>query len=534
MPHPIPSQRGRASSVFSASLLLTASTLLSGLLGLVRSKLIASYFGVSSAVDAYSSAFQLPEAIAYLLIGGVASATFVKLLTQYESEGRQAEGDRALSNILNVMLIVLSLVMVVAGVFAPQYVRIAFKFQDPETARLCVQLTRLLLVNQLFLFAGGVFGSRLMVRKIFTYQALQPLIYNGGIIVGAVTLHARLGVHSLAIGAVAGSFFGFFLIQFIGARSVGMRWSPVFNFRDPALAQWIRLSLPLMLGQTLVTFDPWIRSHFASETKGAISLMNYASMIFFLPMRIIGPAAGAASLPFFASLWLQEKAKYQGAVNRSVSRLMAVSILLTSVMIALAGPIIDVALRGGRFHGTDATDTAHLLVLFCISLIFWASQNIYSRAFYAAGNTVTPMISGTVVLLLSLPLYSVLFKHYGLPGLVIASDIGMAGHMISLAVLLDRKRMVPIAGLEWVELAKAAFASLLGGFAAHASLGYLPAANTFAESLERLLVGGTLWFVVIAVVLLLTKSALPNVILRKKAPPATIAPLTEPADAPDQ
>ena len=162
-----------------------------------------------------------------------------------------------------------------------------------------MQLTRLLLVNQLFLFAGGVFGSRLLVRKIFLYQAMQPLLYNGGIIVGALLLHRTLGIYSLAIGAVLGAFFGFFLINFIGSRSVGMRWSPEFDLRDPALHEWIRLSLPLMLGQSLVTLDPWIRNHFAGPVHGAIALMNYSRQAFNAPMNMIGPAAGAASLPFF-------------------------------------------------------------------------------------------------------------------------------------------------------------------------------------------------------------------------------------------
>lgn len=514
--------------------MLMGSALLSGLLGLVRSKLIAYYFGVGSAVDAYTGAFQLPEMISYLVIGGVASTTFVKMLTQYESEGREDDGDRALSNILNVMLVVLSAVMVLAGVFAPQYVRYVVNIRDRDTADLCVQLTRILLVNQVFLFAGGVFGSRLLVRKVFTFQALQPLIYNCGIIAGAVLLHGHIGVHGLAIGAAAGAFLGFFLINFIGARSIGMRWTPSFDWKDPALASWVRLSLPLMLGQTIVTLDPWFRNHFAGPIPGAISLMNYSRTIFNAPLSIIGPAAGAASLPFFASLWVKDRSAFESAVNRSVSRLLAVSLLLTSVLIALANPIIDVALRGGRFRGADAAEAAHLLVLFCLSLVFWASQNLYSRAFYAAGNTLTPMISGTVVTVFSFPVYALLFRWYSIPGLVIASDIAIAAHMLALVVLLDRKRMVRAAGLEWMDLAKAALASLLGGFAAHALLKWLPAGITFTAGLERLMGGAALWVAVSAAVLLLTKSSLPSVVLRRKAPPATTAPLTEAADAPDQ
>ena len=391
-------------------------------------------------------------------------------------------------------------------------------FDSPATrAPLRAIDKRLLLVNQLFLFAGGVFGSRLLVRKIFLYQAMQPLLYNGGIIVGAVLLHRTLGIYSLAIGAVLGAFLGFFLINFIGSRTVGMRWSPRFDLRDPALHEWIRLSLPLMLGQSLVTLDPWIRNHFAGPVHGAIALMNYSRQAFNAPMNMIGPAAGAASLPFFATLWVtRDIAKFSDAVNRSVSRLMGVSLLLTGWMVAVASPLIDLMLRRGHFNRADAEAAAELFLLFALSLVFWTSQNLYARAFYAAGNTLTPMISGTVVTVLSLPVYALLFRNNGIAGLVIASDLGIAAHMVALAVLLHRRRMVSLVGLEWAELGRALLAAVCSGVGALLVLHTLPPGSSHTDSFVRLLAGSIIWLVIAAAVLLLTRSALPNAILRRR------------------
>ncbi len=495
------------------------SALLSGVLGLLRGKLIAFLFGGGTPqVDAYTGAFQLPDTISYLLIGGIASTTFVKLLTQYTAEGREVEGDRALSNILNVMALILAGALVLAAVFAPWYVRVAFKnFDSPATATLCVRLTRLLLVNQMFLFAGGVFGSRLLVRKIFLYQAMQPLLYNIGMIAGAVLLHRRVGVYSLAWGAVAGAFLGFFLVNFFGARSIGMRWTPELDLRHPALRQWLRLSLPLMLGQSLVTLDPWIRNHFAGEVHGAIALMNYARQLFNAPMNMIGPAAGAASLPFFATLWAGgDVAKFSAAVNRAVTRLLSVSLLLTAWMVALAGPVVDVALRGGRFNAGDAAAAASLFVLFALSLVFWTSQNLYARAFYGAGNTLTPMLSGTAVTVLSLPVYAALFHADGVRGLVIASDLGIAAHMVALAVLLHRRRMVSIAEMNYVELGKALLASLLSGASAVMVVRGMPTGESHLANFLRLAVGSAVWLGVAYGVLLATRSSLPHAILRRR------------------
>lgn len=510
---------GKTQSAYSASLLLMISALLSGVLGLVRNKLIAQIFGAGPAVDAYNAAFELPDVIYYLLIGGVASTTFVKLLSTYESNGTLEEGDRALSNILNVVGLSL-LIAIVAGEFlAPLYVH--YKFHDfrgdQQTAAMCVHMTRILLPNQLLLLAGGVFGSRLLLRKIFIYQAMMPLLYNGGIIAGALLFGKWLGIYSLAVGAAGGAVLGFFLINFLGARRIGMRWSPSFDLRHPALREWLRLSLPLILGQSIVTLDPVIRSYFAADIVGGISLMKYSRDLFAAPMGIVGPAAGLASLPFFATLWSDGNvAKFSSAVNRSVSRLLAVSLLLTSWMIALAGPIINVALSGGRFRGHDANSAAPLFILFCLSLVFWTSQNLYARAFYGAGNTLTPMLSGTVVTVLSLPVYALLFHHHGIPGLVIASDIAIAAHMVALAVLLHRKRMVSLAELEWLEMGKALLAALAGGLAIFVAERVLPLGSTHTANLLRIVLGSCVWLGVVLGMLVATGSALPRAILRRK------------------
>ena len=161
-----------------------ASTVMSGMLGLVRTKYIALLFGAGPATDAYYAAFQLPDMINYFLVGGVASISLVTILSRYRESGDEAGGDRALSVVLNGMLVVLGAGILLGEIFAPLYTRVAFHDFDPGRAALCTSLTRLLLPAQLFFFAGGVLGSKLLVRKIFLYQAVTPLLYNVGIIAG--------------------------------------------------------------------------------------------------------------------------------------------------------------------------------------------------------------------------------------------------------------------------------------------------------------------------------------------------------------
>ncbi len=480
-------------SAYAATLLLMSSSLLSGLLALIRTKYIAHVFGAGKLTDAYIKAFDLPDMIYYFLVGGVASITLVTILNRYREAGDEAGADRALSVVLNAMAAVLVGGIVLAEFLAPLYVRTFAPKFDAETTALCVSLTRVLLPAQLFFFVGGVLGSRLLVRKIFIYQALTPLIYNLGIILGGVFLSARFGIYSLAIGVIAGALIGSALLNALGAFRGGLRYHAVLNFRDPAFTEWLRLSLPLIVGVSLTMADKWILGYFASADQGAITRLNTAKTLFNAPLSVIGLAAGAASLPFFSSLFAQGRMyDFNAAVSRSVSRLIAVSMLLAGWMIALSMPIVDL-FRGGSFTHDDAVSTARYMALFAVTLALWSAQGIYARAFYAARNTLTPAISGTAVTLLSIPVYATLFHHIGIDGLAIASDIGILAHTASLAVLLHRKRLVSLACLEGGELLRSLGAAILGYAGARAVVALVPRGKGHMGDVLVILLASAVW-----------------------------------------
>ncbi|HEY4356181.1 MAG TPA: lipid II flippase MurJ [Acidobacteriaceae bacterium] len=508
---------GSSQSAKHAALILMASNLLSGVLGLVRTKYINHIFGASPAIDAYNAAFQLPDMISYFLVGGVGSATLVTMLTRFREKGDVEGEDRTLSAVLNAMLAVLAVAIVLAEFLAPLYTRIMFPLFDPERAALCTKLTRLLLPGQIFFFAGGVFGARLLARKIFLYQAVTPLIYTLGIIVGAVTLSGRIGVYSLPVGVLLGVALGPGLLTAVGAFRNGLHYTPVLSLRHPAFLEWLRLNLPLMLGFTVGMADKWILAYFASADVGGISRLTVAKSLFNAPLGVIGAAAGAASLPFFASLHAQGREyDFSNSVGRSVSRLLAAGALVSAWMIALAPWLLDL-FRGGKFHRGDAAETAQYFAIFAVTLGIWSAQGIYARAFYAAGNARTPLIAGTIITVLSLPVYWGLFQMIGTTGLSYASDIGMTAYTVALAVLLHRKRLVSLLDLEFGELGRAIVASVAAYGAAAVLVHLLPPVTSHNGDFWILAAGTVMWGVVAAGVLLLTKSKLPQQLLRRKA-----------------
>jgi len=499
----------------SATLLLTLSALLSRVIGLIRDQYIAYQFGAGHNTDAYNVAFYLPEWINYLLVGGAASITFVTILDRYRAANDEAEGERALSIILNTMVIVLGSAILLAEIFTPLFTRIYFDPASPQGI-LCTRITRILLPAQLFFFAGGVLASVLLVRKQFSFQAISPLIYNLGIIFGGVLLASRMGISSLGVGALIGAILGPFALNAYGAYRAGLRYHRILDLNHHGLREWVRLSLPLMLGVTIITLDNQILGYFAKHGAGDISRLNYAKRLFTAPMAIIGQAAGAASLPFFASLFGRNQfASFASAVNRSVSRLVAFSLLGSAAMIALAQPAVDLIFRRGSFNAADATATATYFAIFAISLALWTAQAIYARAFYAAGETFAPMLAGTIITIVSIPLYWQLHRHFGVIGLAWASNLAILLQTATLAILAHRRHLIPIigppgpyAGLDRPEIARAAIAAIVSLAGTTLLLHLDPQPQTYRGDLIALSLGGLTWAILAAATLQLTGSKL--------------------------
>jgi putative peptidoglycan lipid II flippase len=352
---------------------------------------------------------------------------------------------------------------------------------------------------------------------LFLLPAFGPLLYNVAIIVGGVIGSHRFGISSLAYGALAGSFIGPFLVNAIGAARIGTGFSISFDTKNPAFREWVRLSIPLMLGVSLVTADDWILRYFASSSAGDITRLNYAKRLFAVPIAVLGQAVSQASLPFFAKLFGEKRMQeFADTVNGSIYRILAASLLASSFMMAAALPLIDLVYRRGHFLFRDSQETAVYFFWFSFSLAFWSAQGLYSRAFYAAGNTLTPMVASSIITLASLPIYSALYHGLSTVGLAIASDIGIIANTLALAILLHLRKLVPANQLEWGEVAKSGFTACIAGVLSFEVAKLVMASNSRSADLKALALISITWAAAVAAGLWITKSKLPADLRRRK------------------
>jgi putative peptidoglycan lipid II flippase len=515
-------------SAFSATLLLMSAVMLSRVVGYIREAYIAYAFGAGQRTDAFVAAFTLPDWLNYIVAGGAASITFISIYTRFLAEKREADAQKTFSIVITVMTVVMIAGTIVTEIFTPQFVSWMFgpsaahKGFTAEQIELCVHLTRILLPAQIFFYVGGVVSAVLLSHRLFLFPAFGPLLYNVFIILGGVLGGRHFGISALAYGALAGSIAGPFLASVIGAARIGTGYHPSFDVTNPAFREWVKLSVPLMLGVSLVTADDWILRHYASGGVGDISHLNYAKRLFAVPIAVLGQATGQASLPFFARLFNEKRLEEFGTtVNDSVYRVSAASFLATGWMMAAAFPLIDLVYRRGQFLLSDTQTTAIYFFWFSLSLALWSAQGLYARAFYAAGNTLTPMVAVSVITAASLPVYSLLFHSYGVVGLAWASDIGIGANLLALAFLLHYRKLVSLRTLRWDELGKSALTAVVaGGISLEVAKSVpLPAyghGSRITDVLQLALISIT-WAAATAAGLWLLKSQLPNDLRRRKA-----------------
>jgi putative peptidoglycan lipid II flippase len=421
-------QRSVGSRMGLAAMLLGASILLSKLLGFLRDAIIAYTHGASYATDAYYAAFTLPDLMSYFLAGGTLSITFIPLFSSYISRGDEEGGWKMFSTIATTMGFFLVLIMIGLELLAPYLIPLVNPgfANDPRQLELAIQMTRIVIPAQLAFYLGGMLQATLFVREVFWPAALAPLVYNICIIAGGLLLEPYIGIRGFSVGVVVGAMLGPLLLPVWAARK-RIKYRFRFDLRDKDLHTFLLLSLPLMVGVSLVTVDEWLLRYFGSmSADGAITWLNNSRKMMMVLFAVIGQAAGQAALPYLTRLYHEGKEEEMGAMlARSLQRVGFLSLIAAAGLMVAAEPIIFLVFQRGEFMPADATQTAGLLVFFAFGLVAWASQALVVRGFYARKNTITPMLIGTAVVAVSLPIYWWLYRNYGVEGLAASTSIGI-------------------------------------------------------------------------------------------------------------
>jgi len=344
-----------------ATMIMMASIFLSRVIGYARELVIAAVAGADTAVDAYRVAFSLPEILNHVLASGFLSVTFIPIFSKYLSNDDEAGAWNIFSVILTTFGVFLALLVLLGVIYSPQILPLlALGRKDPEFLAQAVHMTRIILPAQLFFFAGGILMAVQFAKEQFWIPALAPLVYNLGIISGGLIWGPSLGMAGFSWGALTGAFIGNFLIQIIGARKVGLRFKPRFDLRHKDLHRYTLLTLPLMVGLTMV-FSMEIFSKFFGSylPDGGIAWLDYAKTIMMMLVGFFGQAIGVASFPFLARLAAEKRWNEMNRTLNTLLRHLATMVIPTAIlMYVLRHEIVRVLFERVRFRPEDTEMTA--------------------------------------------------------------------------------------------------------------------------------------------------------------------------------
>ncbi len=381
-----------------AAYVLAGFSVLSQILALVRDRTFAHVFGAGPVLDSYFAAFRIPDLIFAFLTLFVSSFALVPLLSSREERAQGA----LVGNVLFAFGFVSIVVSLVLWFFIPSIVPIMFPGFSAEAIADTIALSRIMLIQPVLLGLSSIATSVIQVMRRFVIYALAPILYNVGIIFGALVLVPEMGVIGLGWGVVIGAVLHVLaqVIPIIGhARHIQL---PTLRSLQESVIEVALPSVPRALALSSQQVLLLVFASIASLTvSGTISALSFASNLQSVPLTIIGISYAAAIFPALASLFSKNDiVGFTKEVWASVRHIIFWTMPAIMLMIVLRAHIVRIILGSGEFSWSDTRLTAAILALFALSLIAQSVILIFSRAYYAAQSSLVPIlvnVGGTCV-----------------------------------------------------------------------------------------------------------------------------------------
>jgi putative peptidoglycan lipid II flippase len=408
------------------------ATITSRVFGLVRDQVLAYYFGAGDAMDAFRVAFRVPNLVRDLFAEGAMSAAFVPTFTrQLTLHGRERAWHLA-SSVINALLIVTSAIVIAGMVFAEPLVRLfASEFAAvPGKLALTVELTRIMFPFLTMVAVAAALMGMLNSLGHFFVPALAPAMFNVASIAIAVVfipLAPAMGVEPMvmvAVGTLVGGI-GQLAIQWPPLRREGFRHRLVLDVRDEGLRHVLLLMGPGTIGMAATQINVFVNTVLATgEGTGAVSWLDFAFRVMYLPIGLFGVSIAAAATPAVSRMVAEgDFARIRSTIAGAIGLMLLLNVPAALGLIVLARPIVAVIFEHGSFTADDTAATAAALQLYAIGLVGYSVVRIVSPTFYALRRSRIPVIASAGSVVVNVALNLVLVREMGYRGLALGTSI---------------------------------------------------------------------------------------------------------------
>lgn len=433
-------------SLIRAASLIGVLTLVSRVLGFAREMILARVLGAGLAADAFNLAFKLPNIFRRLFAEGAFSAAFVPLFSREKAEAGLEAARRFAEDVLAVLVVVLLLLTALVEAAMPAVVWLlngGGGFTDiPGKFDLAVSLSRLTFPYLGFIALAALCGGILNSLSRFAASAAAPILLNLCLIGAMLGFHGSdiVTAHALAIAASLAGLLQFLWLLWACRRagvSLRLRWPAM----SPRVRQFGRQVAPAAFGAGLYQVGQLIDLFFASHLpQGALSYLNYADRLNQLPLGVVGIALGTALLPALATHIAQkDEIAAVHLQNRAAELALFLALPAAAALLVLAEPLTTAFYLGGRFGPEDAAWTAAVLKGLAAGLPAYVLVKVLTPAFFARGDTGTPVRTAAAALVLNVVLILLLIGRLQVAGLAWATAIAAWANCVMLYVALRRR-----------------------------------------------------------------------------------------------
>lgn len=463
-------------TILSAAFILAFASGINAILGFVKARLLAANFGVSNSLAIFYTADKIPNLIYTVLIVGAISTVFIPVFTGLLKKDKK-EAYKIASSIMIATFILFFVLGTLVFVFSEQIMKIlAVGTFSQEEIKLGSDLIKIMIASQIFLVAGSLVTSVLQSFKYFLIPAFAPIIYNIGIILGTVLLSGRIGIYGPAVGVAFGALFHF-LVQTPILKKTGFKFFLKLDFQNNDFKKMFSLVPPRVVGSLTWNLIDTIQNSIALliSAQSAVYL-RFANQLQSFPVSFVGLSMAAAMLP---TLSAQEKKEdmetFKETFLTSFHQTMYLVMPISAILLVLRVPAIRIVFGVSSFPWEATVTTAHTLAFFAISIFAQSAVYLFSRAFYAIKDTVTPLVASVLTSLvnISLSILFVLKMNLGVWSIAFAFSVSSIINALVLILVLNKK----VGGFKFKDLVipftKISWATVFMGAALWIPLRYL-------------------------------------------------------------
>jgi putative peptidoglycan lipid II flippase len=397
---------------------VAAGILLSRITGLIRESIFAHYLGNSAAADAFKAGFRIPNILQNLFGEGVLSASFIPVYSRLLSEGNEEVADLVAWAVGATLAASIALLVLLGVAGAPWLIDAIAPGFHGETRQLTIRIVQVLFPGAGMLVMSawclGVLNSH---HRFFASYA-APVAWNLTIIATLLLYGPHAAQQRLAIDAAWGSVLGSVLQILVQLpqtlRLLGRLQLHFIRVRTELRVVFNNL-LPVIASRGVAQISGYIDNLLASLLPtGAVAALNYAQILYLLPISLFGMSVAAAELPTMSRAMISSATSgevsattaqiLRARLNAGLRQISFLVVPSAASFLFIGDVIVALIFESGRFSHRDAIYVWSILAGSAVGMLAATMSRLYNSTYYALSDTRTPLRFALVRVALTLVL----------------------------------------------------------------------------------------------------------------------------------